>query len=295
MHDQVTSLKLLKTKPQRLRSLGFNELWLQRQIYDDPSLLGLGDVEVVQREKIQPTGGRLDFLLADFENQARFEVEVMLGAVDESHIIRTIEYWDIERQRNPHLQHTAVIVAEEITSRFFNVIRLFNRAVPIMAIQLSAFRLDGNVVLQFIRVLDSADFGTGIDDADGVDGQPTNRGYWETKSKPLLEIVDAFTSMIPSSDIEPRVVYNKGHVALATDGYNFCWFYPRKLTWQCAVVIKVGADARQEIIADLEKVGLQARPYGKAGVAFNVKLPDVAEHRETIAEVLRIGDALSRR
>ncbi len=38
----------------------------------------------------------------------------MLGAVDESHIIRTIEYWDVERQRYPTLQHRAVIVAEEI-------------------------------------------------------------------------------------------------------------------------------------------------------------------------------------
>ena len=54
----------------------------------------------------------------------------MLGALDESHIIRTIEYWDVERQRFPTHDHRAVIVAEEITSRFFNVIRLLNRAVP---------------------------------------------------------------------------------------------------------------------------------------------------------------------
>ena len=48
-----------------------------------------------------------------------------LGKTDESHIIRTIEYWDIERKRYPQYDHTAVIVAEEITSRFLNVIGLF--------------------------------------------------------------------------------------------------------------------------------------------------------------------------
>ena len=115
-------------------------------------------MQVIKRERIQASGGRIDFLMADFENDVRYEIEVMLGPVDESHIIRTIEYWDVERQRYPTLQHCAVIVAEEITSRFFNVIRLLNRAVPLVAIQLSAFQINNDVVLQFIRVLDTNEF-----------------------------------------------------------------------------------------------------------------------------------------
>ncbi len=66
-----------------------------------------------------------------------YEVEVMLGRVDETHIIRSIEYWDIERRRWPTREHRAVIVAEEITTRFFNVIALFNRAIPMIAIKLA--------------------------------------------------------------------------------------------------------------------------------------------------------------
>jgi hypothetical protein len=42
----------------------------------------------------------------------------MLGELDPSHIIRAIEYWDIERIRFPKRIHRAVIIAEEITSRF---------------------------------------------------------------------------------------------------------------------------------------------------------------------------------
>ena len=55
----------------------------------------------------------------------RYEVELQC-ATDETHIIRTIEYWDIERRRFPEYDHVAVIVVEEITARFFNVIGLFN-------------------------------------------------------------------------------------------------------------------------------------------------------------------------
>src|SRR5438105_2583242 len=94
-------LKLKKALPERLRSLGLDEAWLQLQIAQDTSLLGLGDLELLKREKNQRTGGRIDFLMADPDIGTRYEIEVMLGAVDESHIIRTIEYWDVERQRYP--------------------------------------------------------------------------------------------------------------------------------------------------------------------------------------------------
>src|SRR5215472_6410780 len=125
-----------------LRSLGLDERWLQERILENPGLLGLGPLEIVSREHRQPVGGRIDFLMRDEENY--YEVEVMLGKLDESHIIRSIEYCDLERQRHHQEDHRAVIVAERITSRFFNVLRLLNRSVPMIAIQLSVFRLNAN-------------------------------------------------------------------------------------------------------------------------------------------------------
>ena len=97
---------------------------MQARILEDPALLGLGDVEVRDTERVQPGGGRLDMLLYDSLGKTRYEVELQLGATDESHIIRAIEYWDVERRRYPQYEHVAVIIAEEITGRFFNVISL---------------------------------------------------------------------------------------------------------------------------------------------------------------------------
>src|SRR5437016_3917241 len=101
-----------------------NESCFQKWIADDPSVLGLGKLELRGAEVIQPKAGRLDLLLRDPESDRRYEVEVQLGATDPSHIIRTIEYWDIERKLFPQYDHCAVLVAEDVTSRFLNVVTI---------------------------------------------------------------------------------------------------------------------------------------------------------------------------
>jgi hypothetical protein len=275
-----------------LRSLGLGEAWLQEQISRDPSLLGLGELVILQREKKQPSGGRIDFIMSDSDNAVRYEIELMLGSVDESHIIRTIEYWDVERQRYPTLDHRAVIVAEEITSRFFNVIRLLNRAVPIIAIQLSAFRLDDQVVLQFIRVLDTYEFGAEPeDDVDLVD-----RGYWEKRSNPQsLAVVESIRNLTPTAKGEARITYNKHHIALATTGYNFCWFHPRRVASHCHMSIKVGAEKRQRMIEDLEMAGLEAENEHTSSIRLPLSIKDVQEHQEKIAKIIAIAEEWSHR
>jgi hypothetical protein len=92
------SVELKKVAPVTLRSVGLDEKWLQTQIENDPAILGLGNLEIAGREHRQPFGGRIDFLMRNTASETYYEVEVMLGALDESHIIRTIEYWDIERE-----------------------------------------------------------------------------------------------------------------------------------------------------------------------------------------------------
>src|SRR5690606_30669991 len=120
----------------------------QREIVRDPSMLGLGDnLYVAGQEVRQPQGGRLDLLLINRDDGTRYEVELMLGETDPSHIIRCIEYWDVERKRYPHSEHVAVLVAENVTSRFLNVLGLFNSVIPIVALQLNALRVEDSIVL----------------------------------------------------------------------------------------------------------------------------------------------------
>lgn len=199
---------------------------IQSFIFDDPSVLGLGDLNPIRREKIQPSGGRLDLLLEDSDG-TRYEVEVQLGATDPSHIVRSIEYWDYEKKRYPQYDHCAVIVAEEITGRFMNVISLFNGAIPLIALQMSAYKNGDDICLTFTKVMDRVSLGTEEEEQYEV----TDRNYWEARStsqilKNVDEIFESMKEFIPNYELK----YNKSYIGLAKDNIarNFISFRPKK-------------------------------------------------------------------
>jgi len=96
------TLKYLPHTRTSLKDAGLSEGWLHEQIKNNPAILGLGELSLLGHEKVLQAGGRLDILLVDEAEETRYETEIMLGATDPSHIIRCIEYWDIERRRYPH-------------------------------------------------------------------------------------------------------------------------------------------------------------------------------------------------
>ena len=131
-----------------------DENWVYARILEDPSILGLGDLVLDDMERGQPLAGQLDLLLQDPDSNRRYEVEIQLGSSDESHIVRTLEYWDSERRRYPQYDHCGVIIAEDITGRFLNVITLFNEDIPLVAIQMTALKVEDKVALLFTTVID---------------------------------------------------------------------------------------------------------------------------------------------
>ena len=197
-------MEVVKGKRVWLRDLpGKDEVWLRKQIVDDPSILGLGDLIVKDMERMQPKAGRLDLLLQDDEERKRFEVEIMLGTMDESHIIRCIEYWDIERKRYPNHEHVAVLVAEEITTRFHNIVSLFNRTIPIIAIELHAIQHENKLLLHFVKVLDELGW-SDQGDEEMSEREMTDRSFWEKRATPESLLI--FTTKGPpfSTSMPPR-------------------------------------------------------------------------------------------
>lgn len=207
----------------------FNEAWLQDRIAEDPSIIGLGDLELIDRERFQPKAGRLDLLLRDPETMKRYEVELMLGSLDESHIIRALEYWDIERKRFPNYEHCAVVIAEDVTARFLNVIGLFNSVIQIIVIQLNALQIDDNIVLNFIKILDEISLGLEEEEVGII--QQTDRAFWESKGKDGgLRISDGCYSILQEIDPEIKLNYTKNYIGLSRQGKvnNFITFFPKK-------------------------------------------------------------------
>jgi hypothetical protein len=219
----------LKFEPFSLKeNQNINEKWIQNKIIEDPSILGLGEVIVKDSEKIQISGGRLDLLLYNLEENIRYETEIQLGKTDESHIIRTIEYWDIERKRNPQYEHVAVIIAEDITSRFLNVISLFNGTIPLIAIQMKGVKIGESFSIIFTKVIDILEYEIEVDEEPQ---EPTDRKFWEKKSsKDMINLCDKFLLQI--NELYPifELNYTKNYIGLSKNGIskNFIEMTPKK-------------------------------------------------------------------
>lgn len=261
----------------------FTEQWLQDRIVEDPTILGLGEVVVVERERRQEKAGRLDLLLADPDENRRYEVELQLGATDEAHIVRTIEYWDIERRRYPGYEHCAVIVAEDITSRFVNLLGLFGGTIPLIAIQLNAIRVGSSIVLNFIRVLDRVSLRR--DDEAETKAAPADREYWNGRSSPqVVEMADQLLSILNERAArKQQLKYNRYFIGLSdgTRSRNFVYFRPRKQ------FLRVLAEVNevQPWITRLTEAGLEATDRDNR-VAVNVSPKELAANRELITTLL---------
>lgn len=287
--ERMSSLKYVK--PEKIYLKGhpeLNERWVQARIAEDPTILGLGDLILKDQERIQPGAGRLDLLLQDPEANLRYEVEVQLGATDESHIIRTIEYWDIERKRYPQYDHVAVLVAEDITSRFLNVISLFNGVIPLVAIQMNAIKFGEAITLVFTTVLDQRVLGVVGEDEE--EQAVTDRAYWEKRGTPAtVKMADKVLDIIKGFDESFELKYNKFYIGVAKNGqpFNFVVFRAQKQ----ALRVEPRLRRSEDIETKLEEAGLDVMEYSARNGRYRIRLTkdDVEKHRELLTDILRLA------
>ena len=268
------------------------ESWLQDIIAENPEIIGLGDLILKDKERKQLRAGRLDILLQDSEINKRYEVEIQLGKTDESHIIRTIEYWDIERKRYPQYEHCAVIIAEKITSRFLNVIGLFNGTIPLIAIQLTAYKNGDDYFLTFNKVLDEMNLGL-VDDDEEV-SEITDRNYWETKkgTSKTVKIVDEALKLITEVISGYQLKYNKFYIGLAQNGRtdNFIIFRAKKNFTR----MEIKLDQSEELENEIENRGLDLMDYDKRYGRYRIKIAsnDLNIHKVFIQNLIRKSKGL---
>ena len=258
-----------------------NEKKVQDFIINKPDILGLGNLKVIDKERIQPHAGRLDLLLQSEDDSTRYEVEIQLGKTDESHIIRTIEYWDIERNRYPFYDHVAVIVAEDVTSRFFNVISLFNKSIPLVAIQIKAVKVANDIALVFTTVLNLMPIG------EDETLEKTDRDFWvKATSRQTMDFVDKLFNIIKDVANEYELNYNKSYIGLSKDGItnNFIIFKPQKQK----VKMFLKTEENVEINKELDKLSIsfeyemQNRRY-KIFITSNV---DIEKNKDSIKKIM---------
>ncbi len=213
----------------------------------------------------------------------RYEVELQLGATDETHIIRTIEYWDIERKRYPQYDHCAVLVAEDVTSRFLNVVSLFNGTIPLIAIQMQALKIGENITLVFSTVMDELTRGA-VDEDEDAEAAPTDRAYWEKRATTAtVALADQLFGLVKQFDPSLELKYNKFYIGLSRNGqpYNFVTFRPKKN--QLNLTLKLPRS--DEIDAKIDDAGIDTLEYSKPGNTYRLRL--TKDDVESKADVLK--------
>lgn len=264
-----------------------NEKWVQEIIAKDPSILGLGDLILKDKERIHPKAGRLDLLLQDPDSERRYEVEIQLGKVDESHIIRTIEYWDIEKKRYPQYDHCAVIIAEDITNRFLNVIGIFNGAIPLIAIKMEAFKNGNDYWLNFTTVLNEVSLG--LVEEDEIK-EVTDRAYWEKRgTTKTVSLADELVGLINEFTSGYELKYNKFYIGLAKDGQpdNFVIFRPKKSN----TTMEIRLEQSTETDKLIEDAGLDLMEYDNKWNRYRIRIAkqDLLNNKELIVNLLKMA------
>lgn len=269
------------------KSPDHNEKWVQEVIATNPEILGLGEITLRETERRQLNGGRLDLMFDDESSKIRYTVELQLGATDEAHIIRAIEYWDNERSRNPHIDHIAVIVAEDITTRFLNVISLFNKSIPLIAIQLSAIQVGEDVTINCVKVLDlSTTMGWEDDNTAAV---ATDRAYWLKKATPqTVTLADKLLGIVHdvTGNTTLELNYNKHYIGLASGGVanNFISMKPRKQNVMLQLKLP-----RTDEVTDIIEQSLELISYDNRWGLYQVRVTqnDLNDSKEVLRDLIR--------
>lgn len=287
MNDQIA----IGTK-RTLKECGYSESWLEDQVVANPAILGLGDgLRVVYRQREQSSGGCLDLLLEDTDSDDKpmYEVELMLGKTDASHIIRTIEYWDNEKRKWPKRSHTAVLVAEFITTRFFNVIRLLGDVIPIVAIQADVIEADGNRILHFSKVLD-----TYTEPQEGGESAvPADEGYWQTNAPETLALAKKLRDLLQPQESEPLTLHvTQGYISICLGDNDWLWFH-RRAKGISRVNFYLVEPFLSEAIAALKNAGLEWKKRDNysdgTNIYFSMTEQDVGRLQGCISKLYQLG------
>ena len=178
-----------------------------------------------------------------------------------------------------------MIIAEDITSRFQNVISLFNNQIPLIAIQLSATQTsNGDIALNFVKVMDLVELAT--DEDETTDAEVVDRNYWaRTVGNKSLQLVDELFAQLGERENGYELKYNKCYIGLSKNGIsnNFIFF----TLWKKFIYLQIKVDEKLEITELLEQNGLDIK-YDKRSGCYKIKFSTLLNYENNKDAILSL-------
>jgi hypothetical protein len=164
-----------------------------------------------------------------------------------------------------------------------------NKAIPIIAIQLNAFKVENHLALNFVKVLDLVDTG----EEDESDSQEVvTRKDWEDYANPQsMAMADSIVEIIRTI-AQPKINYNKAHISIGTSGRNFVWCYPRKAA-RLVIRLRVDED-RDNLVEKLVEQGIECKKGVSPFIArLNLITKDLEQNKELIVQAIQLAESHS--
>ena len=139
--------------------LGKDESFLQEWLKEQPSRLGLGDLNVADSQPVQDDEGNPAFLASDADRY--FSVDVRLSEMDASHGFQLLDNWARNRVRHPDKTHVAVLVTETVGDRYRTTLETLSEHLPLVVIELQIWRGESEAILVPHLALSSEDVDLG--------------------------------------------------------------------------------------------------------------------------------------
>jgi hypothetical protein len=165
---------------------------------------------------------------------------------------------------------------------------LFNGAIPLIALKMTAYKIGDQYALTFVKVLDELTYG--LVDEDEPIAEPTDRAFWETRgSKSTLAITDTLLKL--ANEVEPKAIlkYNKHYIGLEINGapLNFVSFWPRKVH----VIMAIKLPKTQEIDDQLSEVGFETLTYEAQWRQYRLRIEGTLDETQKGVLVKLMGQA----
>ncbi len=204
---------------------------IQDIIANNPEIIGLGNLKLVGKETNQKNAGRIDLLFQEKDSNKIYEVEIQLGRLNESHLLRAVGYWNIERKNSPLYEHNAVVIAEDIEDRMLDLIELYKGNVSIIVLKMTAYEIENEVFLTFDKIDGKKSNVT--DDGSNKSGEYKpfkgyDRQYWVNKvdGKTLIE-VDKILGLLREIDSNIIINYTEKYIGFKKKYDDFVLIRPK--------------------------------------------------------------------
>jgi hypothetical protein len=177
-----------------------------------------------------------------------------------------------------------VLIAEEVTSRFLNVMSLLAGSIPLVAIQLNVLKVEDQLLLDFVKVLDQRALRE--DDAGETGGGEANRSMWEERvGSDVMKICDRIAE-IANEVAEPKLElkYQKRHLGLCPHGsfFNVAALIPK----MAFVAVRMGIPDSDAWLKRFQDAGSEVNSRNPGSITIRIRRDELQEHAVMVRELL---------